>query len=199
VKIILSSLLALALTALGARAQTSTETSKTNPGSMPGSTAEDKGAAGMPTDQSSSAQPGSTSTLPGDKAVTAPAAPTDKAASAIPSDNSAKAAPAPSDSTALPVPPENSTAASDTANKSDDSSPVIKKKHPKKLRHPEAQGRSGMSGMHRRGVPDQSTNSADKTGKADLPPVDDNKPAATPPAPPITPDQHVNPAPEKGK
>jgi len=196
VKIILSSLLALALTALGARAQTSTDTSKTNPSSMPSGNAEDKRAAGMPTGQSSS---GSTSTLPGDKAATAAAAPTDKAAPAIPSDNSAKAAPAPKDSTGLAVPPENSTAASDTANKSDDSSPVIKKKHPKKIRHPEAQGRSGTSGMHRQGVPDQSTNSAEKSGKTDQPPLDDNKPAATLPAPPATPDQQVNPAPEKGK
>jgi hypothetical protein len=182
VKIILSSVLALALTAFGARAQTSSKPDSvpTKP-SAPSATGEDKGAAGMPNSQSSGSLPGSSSAKTDDTAKPMPAAPSDTK----PSDSSAstKTAPAPSDTANLPAPAQNP-AASDSAIPGSSTDELAHKKHKKKIRHPEAQGRSGTGSMHHQApMQDDATGRTDKAGKADQPPVDTTTPpAVTPPA-----------------
>jgi hypothetical protein len=193
VKIILSSALALALSAFGARAQTSSKPDSvpSNP-SAPSGTGEDKGAAGMPNSQSSGALPSGSSAKPSD---TMPAAP----AGVKPSDSTAKNkdAPAPSDTTNLPVPSQNP-AASDSAIPGSSTDELAHKKHKKAIRHPAAQGRTGTGGMHHQGtMQDDATGRTDKAGKSDQPPVDTTTPP--PVTPPATPDQPALPPADQKK
>lgn len=167
-KIILTSTLALALVAFGARAQTSTNPDKKSAASSP-SKAEDKGAA-IPKDQSSSAVPSTNSATPLDTTAT----PKEKAAAAD----------------------EPAATANGKINPSTNDE-IGNKKHKKVLRHPEAQGRSGSSDMHRK-MQDDSTGKTDKAGKADQPPADNTQPSAIPPVnAPATPAQPATPPAEK--